>query len=478
MRRANSLGQVDIANRKSRVTLLCGVAMFLYPASAIAQSAGLTTAGQRPEATVAQPSQLSQADTAGASAQTGTADPGAATGSQIDDIVVTAQRRTENLQTVPISALVVGQQALAQQNLTSLNDIGSITPSIRVSNALRSNAIYVRGTGSGDSQSFDQSVGTFIDDIYHGRSRGSGATFLDLDHVEILRGPQTTFFGNNAIAGAFNIVTKKPGKELAGWARALISPTSGTNGGQYALEGAVTLPISDTLGLRVAGTYNGQKGWLYDVHFGEKRPRISSYAGRATLRWNPSEKLDVILKGELGHTRNVGGLFLQNTSCPPPAPFVAGGFCALNRAAGNPTGIENNRFASNGSLTSLTTQEGVLTVNYSLGGSTLSSVTGINSYHTQFNLDPDGTPIDLITTQAPERYRQFSQELRLVSEAGRPLEYVAGLYFQDDTLNTFQVINYFVLTPRLAGSPFAPFARSHKASRREFVKKCILLSVR
>ncbi len=139
---------------------------------------------------------------------------------QISDIVVTAQRRAENLQRVPISAEVVEAPALAQQNLTSLNDIGSVRPSTRVSNGLRSNAIYVRGTGSGDSQSFDQSVGPFIDDIYHVRSRGSAATFLDLDHVEILKSPQTTYFGNNAIVGAFNIVTKKPGKDLDGGARA------------------------------------------------------------------------------------------------------------------------------------------------------------------------------------------------------------------------------------------------------------------
>ena len=352
----------------------------------------------------------------------------------------------------------MGGPALAQQNLTSLNDIGSVRPSIRVSNGLRSNAIYIRGTGSGDSQSFDQSVGTFIDDIYHGRSRGSAATFLDLDHVEILKGPQPTFFGNNAIAGAFNIVTKKPGRDLDGWARGLISPTSGTNGGQYALEGGVTLPISDTFGIRVAGTYNGQKGWLYDTNLRDKRPNVSALAGRVTARWTPTDKLDIVLKGELGRTRNVGGLYLQTTSCPPPAPFVASGFCAINLASGNPTGLNNNKFTSNGSFTSLRTREAVLTASYELGGATLTSVTGVNSYRTAFDLDPDGTGIDLITTRAPERYRQFSQELRIASNAGQPIEYIAGLYFQDDTLRTLQQINYFVLTPRLAGSPFAPYA--------------------
>lgn len=433
-----------------RASLCCSVALFLFPVGAAAQTAGTPRPGQPSE--VSAPIAANPDQTSSNSPATGDAD------GQVGDIVVTAQRRSERLQNVPISAEVVGNQVLAQKNLTSLNDIGSVTPAIRVSNGLRSNAIYIRGTGSGDSQSFDQSVGTFIDDIYHGRSRGSAASFLDLDHIEILRGPQTTFFGNNAIAGAFNIVTKKPGKDLDGWARALISPSTGTNGGQYALEGAVTLPVSDTFGVRVAGTYNGQTGWLYDTNLRDKRPNVEAYALRATARWAPTENFDITLKGEIGRTRNEGGLFLQTTSCPPPAPFVASGFCALALSIGDPTGIKNNRFASNGSLTSLRTREGVLTVNYNLGGVTLSSVTGVNSYSTEFNLDPDGTSIDLITTQAPEKYRQFSQELRLTSEAGRPIEYVAGLYFQDDTLRTFQYINYFVLTPRLAGSPFAPFA--------------------
>ena len=293
----------------------------MLPTSAFAQAtqsgtsaAGTPAAGQQAGATpIDEPADPSAAGSNSA-AQSASADAQAGTAGQVGEIVVTAQRRAENLQRVPISAEVVGAPALAQQNLTSLNDIGSVRPSIRVSNGLRSNAIYVRGTGSGDSQSFDQSVGTFIDDIYHGRSRGSAATFLDLDHVEILKGPQTTFFGNNAIAGAFNIVTKKPGKDLDGWARALISPDSGTNGGQYALEGGVTVPFSDSFGVRVAGTYNGQKGWLYDTNFRDKRPNVSALAGRVTARWTPTDKLDVVLKGEIGRTRNQGGLYLQTTS--------------------------------------------------------------------------------------------------------------------------------------------------------------------
>ena len=205
-----------------RRALMCGAAVLLLPASAFGQTTQSGTSDPVPPASDQQSGSTTAAPTDEPAAQTSTSsDNGASSGDatsrtdisgQISEIVVTAQRRSENLQRVPISAEVVGAPALAQQNLTSLNDIGSVKPSIRVSNGLRSNAIYVRGTGSGDSQSFDQSVGTFIDDIYHGRSRGSAATFLDLDHVEILKGPQTTYFGNNAIAGRLQHRHQKAGQ--------------------------------------------------------------------------------------------------------------------------------------------------------------------------------------------------------------------------------------------------------------------------
>src|SRR5271167_4848568 len=108
------------------------------------------------------------------------ADP-ASSDAALDEIVVTAQLRKENVQDVPVS--------------------------VHVAASVSTDELYIRGIGSGSNPSFDQSVGTFIDDIYHGRSRSSAADFFDLDRFEILKGPQSTFFGNNAIAGAFNLTT-------------------------------------------------------------------------------------------------------------------------------------------------------------------------------------------------------------------------------------------------------------------------------
>jgi outer membrane receptor protein involved in Fe transport len=374
------------------------------------------------------------------------------------DIYVTATRRSERLQDVPISAQVVDQHTLITENMTSLVSVARQNPSIKVQGSGRSSDIYIRGTGSGNSQSFDQSVGTFIDDIYHGRSRFADNAFLDLDRVEILKGPQSLYFGNNAIAGAFNIVTARPSDTFEGWARALLSPNGDENGGQYALEGAVSVPITDDLAVRVAGTMNGQRGHLRNVNTGQRAPNIDNAAFRATLRYAPTADLDITLKGEIGEVVNHGGLVLRNTLCPPPPPFTAAGFCAINIADRAPTGLDNSEYTSNpGNLSTFRTHETALTVNYDFGGATLTSVTGYYDYDYLLDLDNDGTARQLLNVEAPEDYRQFSQELRIASPEDRTLSYLAGLYFQSDRLDIEQAISFFFLTPNLSVPPvFAP----------------------
>lgn len=381
---------------------------------------------------------------------------------QIEDIVVTAQRRAESLQRVPISVQVIKDQVFIEQNLTSVVALGRITPSIHVQGSGRSSNFYIRGTGSGESQSFDQSVVTFIDDVYHGRSRYSEATFLDIEHLEILKGPQSTFFGNNAIAGAFNIVTKKPGRETEGWVRGLLSPTGGEHGGQYVAEGAFTAPINEDWSVRLAGTANGMRGYMRNSFTGEHAPNKDNAAVRATLRYAPDENLDVTLKAELGRNINKGGLVLRSTYCPPVAPFTARGFCAINVAAGNIKDFEGKEYVANeGNQARMHTYDTVLTAAYTVDENTITSVTAYSGYRYKLELDNDGTTQHLLNVQAPEKYRQFSQELRIASPTDRPVEYLAGVYFQADRLKIEQSVSYFFLTPNFSApaslAPLRPY---------------------
>ncbi len=373
---------------------------------------------------------------------------------QVPEVVVTAQRRVENLQVVPISAQVVKGTTLAEENLTNLTSLAQTLPEVHIEATGRSNEIYIRGIGSGQNQAFDQSVGVFVDDIYHGRSRFTTSTFLDLDHIEVLKGPQSTFFGNNSIAGAVNVVTEKPGNTFDGWMRALASPNSGTNGGQYAIEGATNIPVSDQFAVRVAGTFNGEEGWLDDINTGRKVPWLQNLGGRASFLWRPSDDFDADLKVEATRNLNIGTRPEQVISCPPPAPFVAAGFCASLLAQGLPHGLgANERAYSKGQEVNLDTQEAVLTMHKKVGDDTLTSVTGWYHYNFNLNLDTDGLPQDMLNAHVPETYRQFSQELRLQSPTGGQFEYLAGAYYQHDRLDFTQDLSYFFVTPKVAAAP-------------------------
>lgn len=399
--------------------------------------------------------------------------PAAADDMQIGEIVVTAQRRSENLQSVPISAQVVGGQALSDQNFNSLGDLSQTVPSVHVSSGGATSDMYIRGIGSGNQQSFDQSVGTFIDDIYHGRARSSTSTFLDLDRIEILKGPQSTFFGNNAIAGALNIVTKKPTDTLEADARALYGQD-----GQYAFEGGIGGPVTDTLSVRLAAIINGDRGWIKNINTDEYGPKEYNDGGRISIAFKPNEDFDALLKVEAGSNRQSGDLDLQVANCPPAPPLTAGTFCQSAIAQKVPTyavgNLGNLDADAAGQGTYLSTFETALTLNYHLWDHTFSSVTGYYHYNYNQDLDLDGTPAGGATVQAPEQYRQFSQELRVASPTNQAVEYLAGLYVQDDHLDFQQYDDYPFFNPKFAATPaFAalvpdlPIAEAYRYSQPE-----------
>lgn len=389
---------------------------------------------------------------------------------QLEKIVVTAQRREQSLQDVPISAQVFQQQVLAEQNINSLNDLSETVPSIHVGSNSRSANLYIRGTGSGESQNFDQSVGLFSDDIYQGRARVSDEMFLDLDRVEVLKGPQTTFFGNNAIAGAFNIVTNKPTDEFEGFTRELYGED-----GQYAAEAAVGGPIAASLSARVALMTDGMTGWLHNETIDRDVPGENNVGGRLTLLFKPSSGLDIALKIEGSKNRNVGSLALQDANCPPPTPFAPVGFCKTAISLGIPVGLTNNNIAQNsGQQILLNTGDYVLTINSQKWGQTFTSVSGYYGYHFNENEDTDGTPLDLLNIQEPEKYHQFSQELRVTSPMGQTLEYFGGLYFQTDRLSFGHDDGDFFLTPTLESAkafaqlvPYLPLGQDMNFSQPE-----------
>lgn len=380
-----------------------------------------------------------------------------------NEIVVTAQKRTQSLQDVPVSATVVSGLALQEQGVASIQDATQNVPAVYVSQAGPANMMFIRGVGSGDNNPlFEQSVATFVDGIYRGRSRSTQSSFLDLERVEVLKGPQSVYFGNNSIAGVFNITTANPGDKWEGYVRGLYN----FNFDNATVEGAIGGPVSDTLGIRVAGMVQRGDGWLLDKSTDIRIPRVRNYAGRITLQWEPTDALTVNLKAHAEHSRQRGGLASKLVSCPPPPIFPSRSFgCAGAIAAGDDTSENYVRKQDPDQGIDFDAQSLISTINYDTGPFTITSVTGY--YHHKYNLrlDVDAASPYLANFTVPERFSQFSQELRVASNGDNSFDYMFGAYYERDKLRGQIYANYNMFTSMLPGlapdlAPYLPFGQA------------------
>ena len=369
----------------------------------------------------------------------------------VSDIVVTAQRRTERLQDVPLSVAVVSGDLVQSSGAVNLQQLTSILPDVHIVRAGPSDRLYIRGIGSGDNLSFDQSVATFVDGVYHGRSRSTAGGLLDIDRIEILKGPQSVFFGNSAIGGAINVTTRRPTDQLSGD----VFVAYNFDWDQIDAEAAVGGPITSTLSGRIAANYWRGQGWLYDDGVGSRVPRTRDRTIRGQLRWEPTAALTVNAKAENGRYRQQGGFLLQLVNCPPAPSFSApAGFCLNAIANGVEARLDEERASTPGSHFNLNSQEYVLSADYDLGGATLTSTTAFLRHDLDLSFDADGpVPADLLASSVPEHYRQFSQEVRLASAAGGSFDYIVGGYFQRSHLVTEQDLTLSFRTPAIAAVP-------------------------
>ena len=170
---------------------------------------------------------------------------------KLPTVVVTAQKREQDIKDVPISIIAVSGNDLQDMQVAGLEDLSESLPNVIISEDSVSNNIYVRGVGSGANSGFEQAVATFVDGVYRGRSRYTQSTLVDVAQVEVLRGPQTIYFGNNAIGGAFSVTAAAP--NLDNWEGYGLTSYE-FEGNESVFEGAVGGPIvEDKLALRIAG---------------------------------------------------------------------------------------------------------------------------------------------------------------------------------------------------------------------------------
>ena len=361
--------------------------------------------------------------------------PALSQGLTLEEIIVTATKRAEGLQEVPIAISVMSGQEMSARGLTKMEDLSMYMPNVHVAEASAGTQMFIRGIGSGVNYGFEQSVGTFVDGVYFGRGRSARGKFLDIERVEVLKGPQSTLFGKNTVAGALNITTAQPTEEFEGYVSAGF--TSGLNANT--LTTMISGPLSDSVRGRLAVRAYDDKGYVRNLAAdGVDGPQNESVYARATLAIDVNEDWTATIKAEHGYVDILGRQELisdTNLAVGPSAGLYGSPLGSTNFEAGFDyiTYEQNVRdlplFDNTESNIFQVTLEGVA------GEHGVKAVFGYTDYAFTNSLDSDYSPLKLLNRGRNEQHEQLSAEFIISSPSDDKFEYLAGAFYQTEELS-------------------------------------------
>lgn len=358
-------------------------------------------------------------------------------GPALEEVLVTAQKRLQSLRDVPISVNALSSEKLEDAGITSVERVADYIPSFNMTQTGIGTNIAIRGISSGVNPGFEQSAAQFVDGIHFGRSQLARAPFLDLERVEVLRGPQSILFGKNSTAGAISITTAKPGDEFEAKLTALYEPEHGEQDLRLVLSG----PISDTFGGRLAILHSSMDGFMENKTLGRDEAGDKSSVVRATLQWQPNDLWDITLKVEDGTFDSDGRNIevVNPVEIPSPITGIATPYAnALQFFTQGQYLLDTThdwKRESNGDFSYNDTENVTLSIERELGEHTLTSITGYNAYTYDELCDCDFTGAPGFNILSNEDYSQVSQEIRLASPTDRAISYIGGLFFQSSSLD-------------------------------------------
>jgi len=353
--------------------------------------------------------------------------------SALEEIVVSATKREESLQRVPVSVNAISGEQLKQSGVVRLQDMQ--LPSLTVQEGGIGNSVFIRGIGSGINPGFEQSAGTYVDGIYRGRAQQSRAPLFDVERVELLRGPQTTLFGKNSVAGAINVKSAKPTSTPSGY----VTGTYDFELEQTDLEGAISGPLSDRVRGRLSGRALSADGFVENLTIGGGEPSRDDLSVRGQLEVDATDNLVATLKAEVSEFDKEGrGIEIYNERPATTGPFTGLTYAQILSALGSDSSVLNNTLdyrRSGGPETSNNkSEEYALTLDWQLGGGTLTSITGFSTYAFDELCDCDFTGANVFNVGLDEDFDQLSQEIRFASTQGNTLDYIVGAYYEDTEL--------------------------------------------
>ena len=386
----------------------------------------------------------------------------------LEEIVVTAQKRTESLQDIPISITTLDGGKIEEAGIHSMNDLSAYVPNLMLTENAVATSIVMRGVGPGANQSFEQSVGLYVDGVHLAKGRQARTGLFDLERVEVLRGPQGILFGKNTLAGAINVTSATPvvGDEFSG----KISVGIESNGGQ-SVEANISGSVTENLALRFAFKDREDDGYLPNSILGVDAPSTDETLWRFSATWQPTDNTTVKLKHAEGEFTRVGAASALTIFEPAPnlAPSnallfgvmgivfpdtvstIRSGVRDTNRdaitlgglALAQSLGRDLGRTTEKPEGTDTENSDTSLNIDIDFGdGYTFTSVTGIAEYEYEDGIDADFLPVQFIGRADISEYDQTSQEFRIASDPTKRFSFIAGAYAEESTQTIDRIVAF------------------------------------
>lgn len=366
-----------------------------------------------------------------------TADPVTPTGG-LAEIVVTAQKRAQNLQNVPIAVTALAGTDLASSNIEGQLTLPKLTPNMNFTVIASFASVYIRGVGTQYANpGLESSVSVYVDDTYIPRANSGMFTFNDIERIEVLKGPQGTLYGRNATGGAIRIITHDPKPEFEGSA----ALTYGTDN-RVAVEGMINIPVREGIALRFAARHDEADGYTRNLVPFARQPELGDrneelYTGKLLLE--PTEDLTIKFSGDYARKNDSEGHMFTN--------LFPGGPEQLGMAIGGCGGLATSFYTlcNDGGRPgvprligqNIESYGGTGRIDYDFGPATASSITAYRVTKENNVADLDSTGANIQNGANKLFTRQFTQELQVASNDTGPLTYVGGVYYLRETSGSF-----------------------------------------
>ena len=356
---------------------------------------------------------------------------------QLQEVTVSARRRDESLEKVPVAITAFSGEDMRDLQANSIDGLQGAVPNLNIVQGRGSSSaanIFIRGIGQPDAlQTFDPGVGMYVDDVYYSRIQGALISLFDVERVEVLRGPQGTLYGKNSTGGAVKVVTKNPGASTEGSVEAGFG-NYGRREGKFYLGG----PLGGAWSASIAGAVTQTAGYVTDPATGHKYNDEDTKAVRGKLRYHPSENFDAVLS--LDYTRQDTGLTLgQPVSTLTRTDLVRGRVALYKPDPDRKYDFRTRTSFSQDKGQQLEHKGAALNLNWKLSEQwNLKSISALRKLDSDSYIDIDASQFELGDVLVDFHQKQASQELQLQYDNGSNLQAVYGLYWLRETVPSHQ----------------------------------------